>query len=574
MTGKVFGGRYEIKDRIGIGGMAEVYRAQDSTLGRVVAVKVMLPQFAADPSFTQRFRQEAAAAANLQSPYIVNVYDWGQDDDTYYIVMEFVRGSDLKTAMIERGAINQRKVAEIGSQVCQALSVAHGLDIIHRDIKPQNIMVLRDGSVKVTDFGIACLSNSANTMTQEALGSVHYISPEQAKGNRPDARSDIYSAGVVLYEMLTGRLPFEGDSAVSVAIQHLSSVPLSPREIDPDVPEALEKICMKAMASDIDRRYPTADAMLADLEEFRKNPDVDLDFSIEDLRRPDTDEPTQYIPAVQAVTPKREEPQEDEPVDEKKTQKMLLLAGGIALAAVIVFALWNVIMGSFRKEPVQTEFTVPNLLGMTIEEAEADERVKGIFTITEMGSRASSEYAEGQIVEQTPAADNVVRSNREIQVFVSTGEKTEPMQSVTGLEWRSAKIILDDLGLDLQYNWKDEYSDSITSGCVIRTEPAKGEMLRQGDVLLLYRSKGPEPRPVTVVSYLGYEQTTAVEEAETLGLKVTVKHVYSDALAGTVVEQSIAQDTVVTTGAEIVLTVSDGPDPSVSGTEGIPPEAA
>ena len=250
------------------------------------------------------------------------------------------------------------------------------------------------------------------------------------------------------------------------------------------------------------------------------------------------------------------------------------LAGGIALAAVIVFALWNVIMGSFRKEPVQTEFTVPNLLGMTIEEAEADERVKGIFTITEMGSRASSEYAEGQIVEQTPAADNVVRSNREIQVFVSTGEKTEPMTNVTGLEWRSAKIILDDLGLDLQYNWKDEYSDSITSGCVIRTEPAKGEMLRQGDVLLLYRSKGPEPRPVTVVSYLGYEQTTAVEEAETLGLKVTVKHVYSDALAGTVVEQSIAQDTVVTTGAEIVLTVSDGPDPSVSGTEGIPPEAA
>lgn len=386
--------------------------------------------------------------------------------------------------------------------------------------------------------------------------------------------SNSATATVLQYEMLTGRLPFEGDSAVSVAIQHLSSVPLSPREIDPDVPEALEKICMKAMASDIDRRYPTADAMLADLEEFRKNPDVDLDFSIEDLRRPDTDEPTQYIPAVQAVTPKREEPQEDEPVDEKKTQKMLLLAGGIALAAVIVFALWNVIMGSFQKEPVQTEFTVPNLLGMTIEEAEADERVKGIFTITEMGSRASSEYAEGQIVEQTPAADNVVRSNREIQVFVSTGEKTEPMPSVTGLEWRSAKIILDDLGLDLQYNWKDEYSDSITSGCVIRTEPAKGEMLRQGDVLLLYRSKGPEPKPVTVISFLTYEQTTAVEEAETLGLKVTVKHVYSDALAGTVVEQSIAQDTVVTTGAEIVLTVSDGPDPSVSGTEGIPPEAA
>ena len=572
--GKMLDDRYEILELIGSGGMANVYKARCHRLNRLVAIKILKSDLADNADFRRRFHDESQAVAQLSHANIVSVYDVSTNPDREYIVMELIDGITLKQYMERRGRMDWRESLHFITQIMRGLSHAHSRGIIHRDIKPQNIMVLRDGSVKVADFGIACLANQGQTLTQEALGSVHYISPEQARGDRIDARSDIYSAGVVLYEMLTGRLPFEGDSAVSVAIQHLSSVPLSPREIDPDVPEALEKICMKAMASDIDRRYPTADAMLADLEEFRKNPDVDLDFSIEDLRRPDTDEPTQYIPAVQAVTPKREEPQEDEPVDEKKTQKMLLLAGGIALAAVIVFALWNVIMGSFRKEPVQTEFTVPNLLGMTIEEAEADERVKGIFTITEMGSRASSEYAEGQIVEQTPAADNVVRSNREIQVFVSTGEKTEPMPSVTGLEWRSAKIILDDLGLDLQYNWKDEYSDSITSGCVIRTEPAKGEMLRQGDVLLLYRSKGPEPRPVTVVSYLGYEQTTAVEEAETLGLKVTVKHVYSDALAGTVVEQSIAQDTVVTTGTEIVLTVSDGPDPSVSGTEGIPPEAA
>ena len=497
MIGRMLDNRYELLELIGSGGMAMVYKAKCHRLNRLVAVKVLKSDFASDADFRRRFYDESQAIAMLSHPNIVSVYDVSRSSPEY-IVMELIDGITLKQYMERRGRLNWRESLHFITQIMKGLSHAHSRGIVHRDIKPQNIMVLRDGSVKVTDFGIACLSNSANTMTQEALGSVHYISPEQAKGNRPDARSDIYSAGVVLYEMLTGRLPFEGDSAVSVAIQHLSSVPLSPREIDPDVPEALEKICMKAMASDIDRRYPTADAMLADLEEFRKNPDVDLDFSIEDLRRPDTDEPTQYIPAVQAVTPKREEPQEDEPVDEKKTQKMLLLAGGIALAAVIVFALWNVIMGSFRKEPVQTEFTVPNLLGMTIEEAEADERVKGIFTITEMGSRASSEYAEGQIVEQTPAADNVVRSNREIQIFVSTGEKTEPMQSVTGLEWRSAKIILDDLGLDLQYNWKDEYSDSITSGCVIRTEPAKGEMLRQGDVLLLYRSKGPEPKPVTV----------------------------------------------------------------------------
>ena len=221
MIGRVFNNRYQITERIGIGGMAEVYRAQDNVLGRMVAVKVMLPQYAADQSFTQRFKQEAASAANLQSPYIVNVYDWGQDEGTYYIVMEYVRGSDLKTAINQRGAINQRKVAEIGSQVCQALSVAHGLDIIHRDIKPQNIMVQPDGNVKVMDFGIARAKNSTKEQTSSVLGTAHYISPEQAQGKELTATSDIYSLGIVLYESATGKLPFDGPDAVSVAMKHL-----------------------------------------------------------------------------------------------------------------------------------------------------------------------------------------------------------------------------------------------------------------------------------------------------------------------------------------------------------------
>ena len=573
MIGRMLDNRYELLELIGSGGMAMVYKAKCHRLNRLVAVKVLKSDFASDADFRRRFYDESQAIAMLSHPNIVSVYDVSRSSPEY-IVMELIDGITLKQYMERRGRLNWRESLHFITQIMKGLSHAHSRGIVHRDIKPQNIMVLRDGSVKVTDFGIACLSNSANTMTQEALGSVHYISPEQAKGNRPDARSDIYSAGVVLYEMLTGRLPFEGDNAVSVAIQHLSSVPLSPREIDPEVPEALEKICMKAMASDIDRRYPTADAMLTDLEEFRKNPDVDLDFTIEDLRRADTDEPTQYIPAVQAVSPHHDDEMPEESVGEVKMRRTLMTVGGIALAAVIVFALWNVIMGSFKKDPVQTEFTVPNLLGMTVEEAEADARVKGIFTITEMGSRASSEYAEGEIVEQSPTADNVVRSNREIQVFVSTGEKSAPMENVIGLEWRSAKIKLENLELNLEFNFKDEYSDSITSGCIIRTEPAAGETLRQGDVILLIRSKGPEPKPITVISFVTYELETAKEEAEALGLKVgAVKHTYSDAPAGVVVEQSIAKDTIVNTGTEIVFTVSDGPDPSLSGMEGMPPEA-
>ena len=573
MIGRMLDNRYELLELIGSGGMAMVYKAKCHRLNRLVAVKVLKSDFASDADFRRRFYDESQAIAMLSHPNIVSVYDVSRSSPEY-IVMELIDGITLKQYMERRGRLNWRESLHFITQIMKGLSHAHSRGIVHRDIKPQNIMVLRDGSVKVTDFGIACLSNSANTMTQEALGSVHYISPEQAKGNRPDARSDIYSAGVVLYEMLTGRLPFEGDNAVSVAIQHLSSVPLSPREIDPEVPEALEKICMKAMASDIDRRYPTADAMLTDLEEFRKNPDVDLDFTIEDLRRADTDEPTQYIPAVQAVSPHHDDEMPEESVGEVKMRRTLMTVGGIALAAVIVFALWNVIMGSFKKDPVQTEFTVPNLLGMTVEEAEADARVKGIFTITEMGSRASSEYAEGEIVEQSPTADNVVRSNREIQVFVSTGEKSAPMENIIGLEWRSAKIKLENLELNLEFNFKDEYSDSITSGCIIRTEPAAGETLRQGDVILLIRSKGPEPKPITVISFVTYELETAKEEAEALGLKVgAVKHIYSDAPAGVVVEQSIAKDTIVNTGTEIVFTVSDGPDPSLSGMEGMPPEA-
>ena len=567
MSAMMLGGRYQVQDKIGAGGMATVYRGLDEVLGRTVAIKTMLPQYANDPSFAARFKQEAQAAAALQSPYIVSVYDWGKDADTYYIVMEYLRGTDLKSGIRKHGALDCTKVAQIGSQIAQALSVAHRHDIIHRDIKPQNIMVLRDGSVKVADFGIACLANSANTLTQEALGSVHYMSPEQARGDRTDARSDIYSAGVVLYEMLTGRLPFEGDNAVSVAIQHLSSVPLSPREINPDVPEALELICMKAMASDLEKRYASADEMLADLEEFRKNPEVDLDFTIEDLHRETVDEPTQYIPAVHTVSKAQKVQEADDEEEEEAsphklgTRKLLTIIGAAVAAVALIVLLWHAIFSDLLGgEQTPTEYVVPYLIGMTIDEANEDENVKGIFTIEQIGQRASSKYAAGQIIEQSPERGKTVKGNRVISVFVSSGAKTEKMPNLINKEYRDATLQLTNLDLNLVVNDPVEEYSNITKGYVIRTIPEFGETLQEGDSVTLVVSKGEQPKPVTVLSFIGIDIEIVRQQVTQTGLVVgEVTQRASDEPYGTVIDQSINAETKVDAGTTINFVISEGP---------------
>ena len=567
MEQRVLGGRYLLKDKVGTGGMATVYRAQDQVLDRTVAVKIMLPQYAGDATFAARFKQEAQAAAGLSSPYIVGVYDWGKDGDTYYIVMEYLRGTDLKGGIKSHGALDPKKVAQIGSQISSALSVAHKHEIIHRDIKPQNIMVLRDGSVKVADFGIACLANSANTLTQEALGSVHYMSPEQARGDRTDARSDIYSAGVVLYEMLTGRLPFEGDNAVSVAIQHLSSVPLSPREINPDVPEALELICMKAMASDLEKRYASADEMLADLEEFRKNPEVDLDFTIEDLHRETVDEPTQYIPAVHTVSKAQKMQEADDEEEEEAsphklgTRKLLTIIGAAVAAVALIVLLWHAIFSDLLGgEQTPTEYVVPYLIGMTIDEANEDENVKGIFTIEQIGQRASSKYAAGQIIEQSPERGKTVKGNRVISVFVSSGAKTEKMPNLINKEYRDATLQLTNLDLNLVVNDPVEEYSNITKGYVIRTIPEYGETLQEGDSVTLVVSKGEQPKPVTVLSFIGIDIEIVRQQVTQTGLVVgEVTQRASDEPYGTVIDQSINAETKVDAGTTINFVISEGP---------------
>jgi eukaryotic-like serine/threonine-protein kinase len=276
----VFGRRYRVIEKVGSGGMAEVYKAVDEVLGRTVAVKVLHPRYAADPSFVARFRQEAQAAANLSHPGIVNIYDWGRDDETYYIVMEYVHGTDLKVLVGQQGALDPMKAAQYASQVCAALAVAHGYDIIHRDIKPHNIVLAPDGTVKVMDFGIARAGNTTMTQTGSVLGTAHYVSPEQAQGRPLGPGSDLYSLGIVLYELTTGQLPFDADTPVAVALKQVNEEPVPPRQINPDIPPALEAVIMRALQKDPATRYSSAEEMRTDLKRVLAGGSVDAPAAV------------------------------------------------------------------------------------------------------------------------------------------------------------------------------------------------------------------------------------------------------------------------------------------------------
>ena len=575
--GKMLDDRYEILERIGTGGMAVVYKAKCHRLNRLVAVKILKSDLAQDADFRRRFHAESKAVAMLSHPNIVSVYDVSQSGETEYIVMELIDGITLKQYMERRGQLNWRESLHFITQIMKGLSHAHSRGIVHRDIKPQNIMVLRDGSVKVADFGIACLENSAQTLTQEALGSVHYISPEQARGDRTDARSDIYSAGVVFYEMLTGRLPFEGDSAVSVAIQHLSSIPLPPREINPDIPPQLELICLKAMAPDIEKRYQSAEAMISDLETFRKNPEVDLDYSIADLQDMDVDEPTRHIPTSShhRSTPSREparrhpEPEYEEEEHRISKKTGVIIAGGIVAAAVLIFLLFHFIFGSFQN-PSNEELVVPNVVGMTIEDAENMEEVKGVFTIKQAGTEFSSDYEAGQIIRQSPEGDTTTKTQTTIEVWISAGDVSSEMIDMTNMDSRLARDWLEDLDLDL--NIRDgeeyqEYSDDYEEGRVIRTDPVKGTILKKGDTVTLYVSKGKEEKSVTLITFRGNIDDVS-KTLDEMGLSMGhVTEETSDEPAGTILSQSPAAGTEVPAGTKIDFVVSKGPDTSTP-TEG------
>lgn len=589
--GKMLDNRYEILECIGTGGMAVVYKAKCHRLNRLVALKILKSDLAEDEDFRRRFNAESQAVAQLSHPNIVSVYDVSRGGDIEYIVMELIDGITLKQYMSKRGQLNWRESLHFITQIMRGLSHAHSRGIVHRDIKPQNIMVLRDGSVKVADFGIACLENSSQTLTQEALGSVHYISPEQARGDRTDARSDIYSAGVVMYEMLSGRLPFEGDSAVSVAIQHLSSVPLAPREINPEIPPQLELICMKAMTPDLERRYISADAMISDLESFRKNPSASLDFSLMDLRPEEPDEPTQPIrnherpPQTSYRDRERDRERErrrtyddddyDPPARRGGSGQLVLIGVAVILALALIFVLFRTISSSFdtpsneQEEPqVSDSHTVPSVLGDTFEQASMREDIKDIFTLVNKGEVNSEEYPEGTIAQQTPSEGRTVKgANLEIEVWISAGEATGVMKNVVNQTRAQAemflKSLIEEYDLVIVADEADmKYSDQITEGYIISSDPAEGETLKKGDTIRLVISKGPELSPVTVPKFVGEPiEKTRKDLIDTWHLTCTdadIEYVESEEAVGTILWQSLDPTTKVNEWDTIKFRVSKG----------------
>ena len=497
--------------------------------------------------------------------------------------------------------LNWREALHFITQIVKALGHAHSRGIIHRDIKPHNIMVLRDGSVKVADFGIARVASGGHsTLTQEALGSVHYISPEQARGSHIDARSDLYSAGVVLYEMITGRLPFEGDTPVSVAIQHINSIPLSPREIDPAIPEALEAITMKAMAPDPDNRYLSADDMLADLEEFRKNPNINFDYNVSGFQDDEDDvDKTQVLPTAASISrvgnrnreperaqnrgrsnppPRyREREEDEEEYDDGPRRPNWPIIGAVAAILVFVAALLFIMFSTAFSGSLgaQTQnVRVPSVTGYLFSEAQANTELLNGFTLVQ-GEEVESDQPAGTILQQDPNANDFVSGdNMTITVTVSSGQAEEiKMPDLEGQTLSQALGTLDDLnlGLEYDYNSRTSYHDTIPKDSVISTYPTEGTVLHEGQQIILEMSLGPEePETVKVITLVGMPEEDALQAITDMGLNVgqVQRLPNSDQPEGYVWYQSIAADTAVEPGTSIDIFVSTGSESGSGGESG------
>lgn len=554
LEGRLLGNRYEILENIGNGGMATVYKAKCHVLNRYVAVKVLRDEFTTDGEFVKRFNTEAQSAASLTHPNIVSVYDVGSEGDIHYIVMELIKGKTLKEIINEDGALSWKWSVNVAIQIASALETAHKNNIIHRDIKPHNIIITEDGIAKVTDFGIAkAVSNSTITAFGTTIGSVHYFSPEHARGGYTDAKSDLYSLGVVLYEMVTGQVPFNADTPVSVALKHMQEIPKEPMELNPNVPKAVNDIIMKAMQKDTNLRYQNATEMLRDLSKALKNPNGD--FVVTEKQE---DFPTQRISTIYDKTeeaPSRRN-NENKKEDGKlktfiKNHKALSLVLGGILLFVITILITNLVIKLVTKADVQ----IPDVVGM--EQTEAQKTIEDAKLKYEKKSEEyNKDVPAGYIISQDPGymPNYNVKEGSTISVVVSLGQNLVKVPKVTGLTQDDATKQLEDLGLVV--NVEETYSSKVEAGYVIEQSVKENEEIDAGESITIKVSKGTEK--VTVPDLTGKTESEAKTAIKDAGLKLKTVVTTEDTTKedGVVVKQSLEAGTEVEKNATITITIN------------------
>lgn len=570
--GKVLDGRYEIIEIIGTGGMAIVYKAKDRKLNRMVAVKVLKPELRGDTDLRRRFHAESEAVARLNHPNIINVFDVSTNDENEYFVMELIDGITLKQYMTQRGVLSVKEAIHFTVQILRGLEHAHAKKIVHRDIKPQNIMILRDGTAKVTDFGIARVSDSKDMTTNQAnaFGSVHYIAPEQARCEATDGRADLYSVGVMLYEMLTGQLPYQGDSAVAVAMQHIRSTPRPPREINPDIPEALEAITLHAMSGSLETRYATASEMIDDLEAYRKDPEHFMPpFAAPDETGGDTKR-FQKVPVSLPVQPVVSKPRggaggmtpaaEAAATTKKKINMMPILAAVLLLLvlAAVVAGLWITILSP---EAGTAEVPVPKLIGRTYQDVSNDKSLK--FELVVTARRHDSTYDEDVIIEQSQPLGKMVKEGSTIELTLSLGKRTLEMPNYINWDYIEANSdIRTKMEKTVSVTYLYEPSDTVQANKIIRTDPIAGQTVTEGQSICFVISQETKTDIVKMPRLLGMTEEQARSMLSSFHLNIgTVDTAISDAYApGLVIEQSTPADVEVPIGMTVNITLSRAPE--------------